>query len=95
MDEYLRVLWIFLIKAINESMLIFKDFKAIMERQSDKLIKILRTNGGVEYTSKEFDSFCTSQGIIHEVTTPYTPQHNSLAERRNKSILSMARSILK
>ncbi|MCH81779.1 hypothetical protein A2U01_0002571 [Trifolium medium] len=34
-------------------------------------------------------------GIVHEVTAPYTPQHNSLAERRNITILDMARSMLK
>jgi transposase InsO family protein len=34
------------------------------------------------------------QGIIHEVTAPYTPQHNGLAERRNRSLLDMARSML-
>lgn len=87
MDEYSRILWLFLIKAKNEALLIFKDFKAIMEIQSGKLIKILGTDGGSEYTSKEF--------VIYEVNAPYTPQHNGQAERRNKSILNMARSMLK
>jgi transposase InsO family protein len=58
-------------------------------------VNILRTDGGGEYTSRYFESYCTSQGIIHEVTTPYTPQHNGLVERRNKSLLDMARSMLK
>jgi len=58
-------------------------------------LKILRTDRGGEYTSKEFEDFCESKGIIHEVTTPYTPQHNGLAERRNKILLNMVRSMLK
>ncbi|GAU38465.1 hypothetical protein TSUD_151880 [Trifolium subterraneum] len=61
----------------------------------DKSIKVLRTDGGGEYTSKEFENYCKDQCIIHEVTTPYTPQHNGLAERRNMSILDMARSMVK
>ncbi|MCH84025.1 copia-type polyprotein, partial [Trifolium medium] len=50
-----------------------------------------RTDGGGEYNSKNFESFCTSHGIEHEITAPYTPQHNGLAERRNRTILDMAR----
>lgn len=65
MDEYSRILWLFQIKAKNEALLIFKDFKAIVEIQSGKLIKILGTNGGSEYTSKEF--------VIYEFNAPYTP----------------------
>jgi len=39
----------------------------------------LRTDGGEEYTSKDFDDFCVIEGIAHEVTSPSTPQHNGLA----------------
>lgn len=59
-NEFSRILWLFLIKAKSEAMQIFKDFKAIMEIKSGKLIKILRTDGGGEYTSKDFDSLCTN-----------------------------------
>lgn len=50
---------------------------------------------GGEYTSREFAKFCEEQGILHEITAPYTPQHNGLAERRNRSLVEMARSMLK
>jgi hypothetical protein len=56
---------------------------------------VLRTDGGGEYTSTEFENYCKEKGIIHEVTAPYTPQHNGLAERRNRSILNIARSMVK
>ncbi|MCI76081.1 copia-like retrotransposable element, partial [Trifolium medium] len=52
-------------------------------------------DGGGEYTSKDFENFCISQGIVYEVTAPYTPQHNGLAERRNTTLLDMARSMIK
>ncbi|GAU42259.1 hypothetical protein TSUD_327370 [Trifolium subterraneum] len=54
-----------------------------------------RTDGGGEYNSKNFESFCTSHGIEHEIIAPYTPQHNGLAERRNRTILDMARCMVK
>jgi transposase InsO family protein len=58
-------------------------------------LKILRTDGGGEYTSRDFESYCSNQGIIHEFTAPYTPQHNGFTERRNRSLLDMAKSMLK
>ncbi|MCH80296.1 retrovirus-related pol polyprotein from transposon tnt 1-94 [Trifolium medium] len=88
-DEYSRKMWIYLIQTKDEVFDEFKRFKALVENQSSK--RILRTDGGGEYTSKKFESFCVENGIEHEVTAPYTPQHNGLAERRNMTILDMAR----
>jgi transposase InsO family protein len=41
----------------------FKEFKALIENLSEKKIKILRTDNGGEYTSKEFVNFCKDVGI--------------------------------
>ncbi|GAU28641.1 hypothetical protein TSUD_159220 [Trifolium subterraneum] len=71
-----------------------KRFKVLIEKESDKSIKILRTDGGGEYTSKDFENFYISQGIVHEITAPYTPQHNGMAERKNRTLLDMARSMI-
>ena len=94
-DEFSRMLWVFLIKYKSEALEMFEKFKTAAERQSGKLLKILRTDGGGEYTSKEFEAFCVKHGISHEVTAPYTPQHNGLAERRNRTLLNMVRSMIK
>ncbi|RDY02147.1 hypothetical protein CR513_14447, partial [Mucuna pruriens] len=52
---------------------VFKRFKAMVEKQCGRFIKILRTDGGGEYTSHDFNSYCDKEGIIHEVTPPYIP----------------------
>jgi len=91
-DEFSRKTWLYLIKAKSEAFDMFQKFKVLIEKQSGKSIKVLRTDGGVEYTSKVFEKFCEDNGILHEVTFP---QHNGLAERRNKSLLDMTRSMLK
>lgn len=74
---------------------VFKNFVLMTEKQSGKKIKVIRTDGGGEYTSNEFQQFCEETGIIHEVAAPYTPQHNGIAEMRNRTILNMTRSMLK
>jgi len=64
-------------------------FKILVEKQSGKSLKIIRTDGGGEFTSGEFENFCRDNGIIHEISTPYTPLHNGVAERRNRTIMNM------
>ncbi|MCH88103.1 copia-type polyprotein, partial [Trifolium medium] len=88
-DEFSKMMWIYLIKAKSESFDVFKKFKKKVEQESEKSIKILRTDGGGEYTSNEFKQFLAEQGIEHEVIARYTPQHNGLAERRNRTVMNM------
>lgn len=82
-------------KAKSELLEVFRKFKAMVSRQTGKYIKVLRLDGGGEYVSAEFKSLCEEEGIIHEVSPPYTPQHNGTAERKNRNIMNMVRSMLK
>ena len=67
----------------------------MVERQSGRKIKILRTDGGGEYVSKDFNALCVKEWIVHEVVPPYTPQQNGVAERKNITIMNMVKSMLK
>jgi hypothetical protein len=89
------MMWIYLIKTKDEVLQQFKSFKIMVEKQSEKQIKILRSDGGGEYTSHAFKEFCAENGVQHEVIAPYTPQHNGIAERRNRTIMNMTRCMLK
>lgn len=60
-------MWVFFIKAKNDVLEIFKKFKASAEKESGKVLKILKTDGGREYNSLAFGEFCQSEGIKHEV----------------------------
>ena len=84
-----------MLKRKSEVFSIFRKFKATVEKQSGACIKTLRTDGGGEYTSIEFKDFCEKERIKHEFTPLYTPQHNGTAERRNRTIMNMVRSMLK
>ncbi|KAL4318116.1 hypothetical protein GQ457_18G020990 [Hibiscus cannabinus] len=64
------------------------------EKQSEKPVKALRTDKGGEFTSKDFWMFCEENGIHRELTTPYTPEQNGVAERKNRTVVEMARSML-
>jgi hypothetical protein len=51
----------------------FKEFKALVENQIEKIIKVLRTDNGRELCENEFEEFCKKCGIARQNTTPYTP----------------------
>ena len=94
-DEFSRKMWTYLLKVKSEVFENLKKFTAMTEKQSRKKLKILRTNGGGKFNSIEIEAFCTDKGILHEVTAPYTPQHNGVVERRNRTIMNMVRSMLR
>ncbi|CAJ2661986.1 unnamed protein product [Trifolium pratense] len=94
-DDYSRKLWTYLINKKSEVFNVFKRFKSMVEKQSGHELKVLKTDGGGEYVSGEFTEFCETEGIIHEVVPPYTPQQNGSAERRNRTIMNMVRCMLK
>ena len=70
-------------------------FHALLEREMGRKLKRLRTDNGGEYTSREFEEYCSNHGIRHEKTVPGTPQHNGVAERMNRTIVEMVRSMLR
>ena len=54
----------------------------------------LRTDNGGEYISSEFEEYLKFKGICHEVTVPYTPEQNGVAERLNRTLMEAARSMI-
>jgi transposase InsO family protein len=66
----------------GETLGVFKEFKALVEKQVGVPIQILRTDRGVEYLSIEFAEFCSEHGIQRQLTASYTPQQNGVAERK-------------
>ncbi|KAE8673808.1 hypothetical protein F3Y22_tig00111772pilonHSYRG00252 [Hibiscus syriacus] len=74
---------------------VLKKFKAAVERESGRKIKAMRSDRGGEFTSTEFQEFCEANGIRRPMTVPRSPQQNGVAERKNRTILDMARSMLK
>jgi len=72
----------------------FREFKALVENQTGKRIKVLRSENGGEYTSNEFKSLCKDAGINREMTVPFNPQQNGVAERKNWTIVEASKEML-
>lgn len=54
----------------------------------------MRTDNGGEYVSKEFEEYLKSRGINHELTVPYSPAQNGVAERMNRTLMESARTMI-
>lgn len=94
-DDYSRIMWVYLLKCKDEALGAFKKFRVVVENKSDKKVKTLRRDRGGEFTSNEFKAYCEDVGIERHYRAPYKPQQNGVVERRNMTIIEMARSYLK
>nr|GEV01688.1 putative zinc finger, CCHC-type [Tanacetum cinerariifolium] len=97
-DDDSRYMYLFIINEKSESLKMFKTFKAEVENQLDRKIKVVRSDRGGEYYGRHTDvgqalgsffDFCKDHGIINQYTMPGTPQQNGVAERRNHTLMDM------
>ncbi|GKC98645.1 retrotransposon protein, putative, ty1-copia subclass, partial [Tanacetum coccineum] len=93
-DDYSRYGYVYLLKHKHEVFETFKVFKNEVENQLGKTIKAIRSDHGGEYISQEFKDYLKANGIVQQLTPPYTPQHNGVSERRNRTLLDMVRSMM-
>ena len=82
-DDFSRFGWVYFMRYKSEAFEKFTEFKNKVEKQSGKSIKTLRSDRGGEYLSTEFTQFLKDNGILAQLTPPYTPQLNGISERRN------------
>ena len=102
-DDYSRYMYLYMFHHKSEALEAFKVFKAEVEKQCSKQIKIVRTDRGGEYYGRyiedgqahgPFAKFLQDNGIVAQYTMPGSPDQNGVAERRNRTLMDMVRSML-
>ncbi|KAJ8715602.1 hypothetical protein PYW07_010084 [Mythimna separata] len=93
-DDYSRKVSVYFMKNKSETLEKFKEFKNLVENETNKRIKILRTDNGKEYVNNEFKLFLCKSGIQHQTSNPYTPQQNGMAERMNRTLVEKAKCLI-
>lgn len=93
-DEGSGRMAIALLKQKSELFARFRDYQAKVETETGKKIKQLRSDGGGEYTGHDFRKYLAEKGVTQQITPPYTPEHNGIAERANRTIVDMVRCML-
>ena len=88
------VYWIAILKTKDQAIDATIHFITEQERQTGLTVKRWRTDGGGEFVNKRLSTFLKTKGIVHEVTPPYSHESNGVAERFNRTIMTMARAML-
>ena len=94
-DDYSWLMWVAFLKDKSDAFLHFKSFKNLVESESEEKVKCFRTDRGGEFNSEEFKVYYEENGIKRHLTAPYSPQQNGVVERKNRTIMSCVRSMLK
>ena len=90
-DDHSRFTWIFLLQSKQQAFVYIKKKFQFVKTQFQKSIKCLRSDNAKEFLLTDF---LASEGTLHQFSCPYTPEQNSIVERKHQHLLNVARSLL-
>jgi transposase InsO family protein len=94
-DDATRYMWVVLLTAKSKASSAIKHIQPAAEKECGRKLRVLRTDNGGEFTVAEFTAYCADEGITRHFLASYTPQQNGVVERRNLTVVAMARALLK
>lgn len=93
-DDSTRKVWLYPLQQKSDVFPMFQKWLALVENQTGRTLKALRSDNGGEYLSNAFNAFCDARGIKRELPAPYSPPQNGTAERMNRTIQEKVRSMM-
>jgi hypothetical protein len=93
-DDCTRYAWVYFLRRKSQAAERIQRFFAFVETQFDRRIRSLRSDRGGEFLGNSFQDWLDALGVVHNLTLPYTPQQNGVAERYNRTVCDRARSML-
>jgi transposase InsO family protein len=93
-DDYSRFTWVFFLQEKSQTQETLKGFLKRAQNEFGLRIKKIRSDNGTEFKNSQIEGFLEDEGIKHEFSSPYTPQRNGVVERKNRTLLDMARTML-
>jgi transposase InsO family protein len=94
MDYYSRFTWVFFLQETSQTQETLKKFLRRAQNELSLRIKKIRSDNRTEFKNSQIEGFFEEEGITHEFSSPYTPQQNSVVERKNRILMDMARTML-
>ncbi|GKC60889.1 putative ribonuclease H-like domain-containing protein [Tanacetum coccineum] len=93
-DDFSRFSWVFFLATKDETSKILKTFITGIENLIDLKVKVIRCDNGTEFKNRVMNQLCEMKGIKREFSVARTPQQNGVAERKNRTLIEAARTML-
>ena len=93
-DDFSRYTWVFFLDDKSKVVDIFKTFAKRAQTEYEVSLKHIRSDNGTEFKNTHIEDFLDAYGFTHEFSAAYTPQQNGVVERKNRTLIEMARTML-
>ncbi|WVZ91058.1 hypothetical protein U9M48_037280 [Paspalum notatum var. saurae] len=93
-DDFSRFSWVFFMEFKYEAFGFVRDLVLKLRNESHKAMRAIRSDNGGEFLNSHFENFCRDLGLEHQFSSPYTPPQNGVVERKNRTLVEMARTML-
>ncbi|GJY69720.1 putative ribonuclease H-like domain-containing protein [Tanacetum coccineum] len=90
----IKFTWTFYLSTKDETFYVLKEFISLIENQLNKKVKGIRCDNGTEFKNAKLIELCGEKGIKRDYSNPRTPQQNGVAERKNRTLIEAARTML-
>ncbi|WVZ63995.1 LOW QUALITY PROTEIN: hypothetical protein U9M48_013581 [Paspalum notatum var. saurae] len=93
-DDFSWFSWVFFMEFKDEAFGFVRDLVLRLRNESHKAMRAIRSDNGGEFRNSRFENFCRDLGLEHQFSSPYTPPQNGVVERKNRTLVEMARTML-
>nr|GEV53992.1 hypothetical protein [Tanacetum cinerariifolium] len=93
-DDYSRYTWTYFLRSKDETPEVLIDFLRLVQRGLHAQVRIVRTDKGTKFLNKTLYAYFASKGINHQRSVAQTPEQNGVVERRNRTLVEAARTML-
>jgi transposase InsO family protein len=93
-DDFSRFTWVFFLRNKSETQGTLKRFLRRTQNKFELKVKKIRSDNGSDFNNLQVEEYLEEEGVKHEFFAPYTPQQNGVVERKNRTLIDMARTML-
>nr|GEZ20003.1 hypothetical protein [Tanacetum cinerariifolium] len=93
-DDYSRYTWTHFLRSKDETPEVLINFLRLVQRGLQAQVKVVQTDKGTEFLNKTLHAYFDAEEILHQTSVARTPEQNGVVERRNYTLVEVARTML-
>jgi transposase InsO family protein len=93
-DDYSRYSWVFFLESKDEVFEHFQSLALRLNNEHPNYLKVIHSDNGTEFRNITFNQFCLEHSVDQQFSTLRVPQQNGVVERKNRTLVEMASTML-